>query len=105
MSESKFTVRVSPATVPTTGGPFHPSASYVDALGMPVAFGEMTFDDPSGPVTERWTYHPTPCCGAAASISDPEYGMYCKACYGQVDPAFGNVPVEPFRPIEEKPCA
>lgn len=82
-------IYVHPQTVPTTAAEFYPRATHVDALGMPVAFGEY------GP----WL--PTPCCGAAASISDPEYGMYCKACYEQVDDAFGNVPVEPFRLIEE----
>jgi hypothetical protein len=91
-------ITVHPATVPTTAAPFHESATHVDALGMPVAFGEHTIQGH----TERWTYHPTPCCGAAASISDPIYGMYCKACYEQVDPAFGNVPLEPFRPIERE---
>lgn len=94
-----FIVRVHPPTVPTTAAPFHPTATHRDALGMPVAFGSATFADGS---TESWTYHPTPCCGAAASISDPEYGMYCKACFGQVDPAFGNVPLEPFRPVEDE---
>lgn len=59
---------------------------------MPVAFSEMTFADG---MTERWTYHPTPCCGAAASCC--EWGpMYCKACYEEVDGAYGNVPLEPF---------
>ena len=93
-----ITIIVHPPTVPLTGAPFHKSATHVDALGMPVAFGGLRFNDGS---EERWSYHPTPCCGAAASISDPEYGMYCKACYEQVDPAFGNVPVEPLRPISE----
>ena len=92
-----FVIRVHPPTVPTTAAPFHPTTTHVDALGMPVAFGSSTFHGH----TETWTYHPTPCCGAAASISDPEYGMYCKACYEQVDPAFGNAPLEPFRPVEE----
>jgi len=81
-------VRVVPQTVPTTASPFHSTATHRDALGMPVAG-----------VGGDWPYHPTPCCGAAASISDPEYGMYCKACYGQVDDAYGNVPVEPFESL------
>ena len=84
-----------PNTVPTTASPFHPSATHTDALGMPVAFGEHTFADGE---TERWTYHPTPCCGAAASVGD--WGFYCKACYEEVDPAYGNSPVEPFTEIE-----
>lgn len=95
---TELVVHVVPQTVPTTASPFHPKATHVDALGMPVAFGRHVFDD--GEV-EEWTYLPTPCCGAAASISDPEYGMYCKACYEQVDDAYGNVPVEPFRPVGE----
>lgn len=83
----EIVIRVHPATVPLTASPFHPSATHADALGMPVAgLGE-------------WPFHPTPCCGASASISDPEYGMYCKGCYAQVDPAFGNVPLEPFRAV------
>lgn len=82
-------ISVHPPTVPTTAAEFHPVATHVDALGMPVAIGQYG------------AWHPTPCCGAAASISDPEYGMYCKACYEQVDDAFGNCPLEPFRPISE----
>jgi hypothetical protein len=27
--------------------------------------------------------------------------MYCKGCYEDVDFAFGNHPVEPYRPIGE----
>ena len=91
-----FSIRVVPQTVPTTASPYHPTATHVDALGMPVAFSTFTFDDGE---SETYTYHPTPCCGAAASISTGP--MYCKACYGEVDFAFGNVPVEPFRPIAE----
>jgi hypothetical protein len=90
-----FIIRVHPETVPTTAAPYHSSATHVDALGMPVAYSQAHPDD------APWPYHPTPCCGAAASISDPDYGMYCKGCYEQVDPAFGNVPVEPYRPIQE----
>ena len=82
-------VYVHPESVPTTANAIHPTATHTDALGMPVAgLGEGS-----------WPFHPTPCCGAAASISDPEYGMYCKACYAQVDDAFGNVPVEPFAEV------
>ncbi len=94
MSDRPLVIRVHPETVPTTASPFHPTATHKDALGMPVAF-----------TSEGFTYHPTPCCGASASISDPEYGMYCKACYEQVDDAYGNVPVEPFvalQPEEEQ---
>lgn len=80
-------IRVHPPTVPTTADPFHPSATHVDALGMPVA-GVGSFP-----------FHPTPCCGAAASIGD--WGMYCKGCYGEVDDAFGNVPLQPFRLVSE----
>lgn len=93
---NEIVVGVVPQTVPTTAAPFHPAATHVDAIGMPVATSRHTFSDG---LTEEWTYHPTPCCGAAASISDGP--MYCKACYGEVDPAFGNVPVEPFRTIAE----
>jgi hypothetical protein len=82
-------IQVHPQSVPTTGAPIHPSATHLDALGMPVAG------------VGRFPFHPTPCCGAAASISDPAYGMYCKACYGEVDDAYGNVPVEPFRLVSE----
>ncbi len=78
-------IRVIPATVPTTAAPFHPRATHVDALGMPVAG------------LGSWPYHPTPCCGASASCG--EWGMYCKACYEEVDDAYGNVPVEPFRAV------
>jgi hypothetical protein len=81
-------IRVHPQTVPTTAAPFHPSASHADALGMPVAG------------VEDFPYHPTPCCGAAASISDGP--MFCKACYREVDDAYGNVPVEPFRPLGQR---
>ena len=88
-------IKVHPETVPTTASPYHASATHVDALGMPVAFNRPFGDE------APWPYHPTPCCGASASISDPEYGMYCKKCYEQVDPAFGNHPVEPYRPIKE----
>lgn len=90
--EDGLVIRIHPQTVPTTAAEFHASATHVDALGMPVAiYRDERFGDSP--------YHPTPCCGAAASISDPEYGMYCKRCYEQVDSAFGNVPVEPFRPL------
>lgn len=88
-------IRVVPPTVPTTASPYHSSATHVDALGMPVRI----YHDPE--LDSDFPYHPTPCCGASASISDPEYGMYCKGCYEQIDDAFGNVPLEPFRPIEE----
>jgi hypothetical protein len=90
---TELVIRVVPQTVPTTANPIHPSATHVDALGMPVAIYR---DEWQGRVTEH-PYHPTPCCGAAASISDGP--MYCKACYAEVDFAFGNVPVEPFRPV------
>lgn len=96
---TELTVRVVEQTVPTTASPFHATATHIDALGMPVAFGRHVFADGS---VEEWTYLPTPCCGAAASISDPEFGMYCKACYEQVDDAYGNVPVAPFRAIGEE---
>jgi hypothetical protein len=76
-------------TVPTTANPFHPSATHIDAIGMPVAFSKRN----------NWPFHPTPCCGASASISDGP--MYCKGCYEDVDFAFGNHPVEPYRPIGE----
>ena len=98
MHNDDLIIRVHPETVPTTASPFHPTATHIDALGLPVAYGRHVFSD--GEV-EEWTYLPTPCCGASASISDPEYGMYCKACYAQVDPAFGNVPTEPIRPLSE----
>lgn len=81
-------IHVHPTILPTTAAEFHPSATHIDALGMPVAF---TSDD--------WPYHPTPCCGASASISDGP--MYCKRCYAEVDPAFGNHPLTPYRPISE----
>lgn len=93
-SPDGFSIRVVPPTVPTTASPFHPSATHVDALGMPVAFTTVY---PDG--GEPWPYHPTPCCGATASISDGP--MYCKACYADVDFAFGNAPLEPFRTIAE----
>lgn len=86
-------IRVIPATVPTTAAAFHPKATRVDALGMPVAFVDLSFGEGT---PDPWPYHPTPCCGAAASCD--EYGtVYCKACYEEVDPAFGNYPVEPYR--------
>lgn len=92
----RIVVKVIPQTVPTTASAFHPSVTHVDALGMGVAFGRHQFADGA---VEEWVYLPTPCCGAAASCG--EWGMYCKACYGEVDEAFGNVPVEPFRPVGE----
>jgi hypothetical protein len=88
---NEIQIHVVPPTVPTTASEFHASATHVDALGMPVAFSE--FDG------EKWPYHPTPCCGAAASISDGP--MYCKGCYEEVDYAFGNYPLAPFRTIAE----
>ena len=93
MSERPIKIHVQPPTVPTTAAPFHPTATHADALGMPVAF-----TDPHPLDGQRWTYHPTPCCGASASISDGP--MYCKACYREVDTAFGNVPLEPFREVQ-----
>jgi len=90
---ARLVIKVHPETVPTTTAPYHARATHVDALGMPVAYSQAHPDDPA------WPYHPTPCCGAAASISDGP--MYCKACYAEVDPAFGNHPVEPYRPIQE----
>lgn len=92
MDELKISVY--PQTVPTTAGAFHSRATHVDVLGMPVAFSDIMGDG-----SEMWPYHPTPCCGASASISDGP--MYCKGCYEEVDGAFGNVPVEPFRLIGE----
>lgn len=86
-----FAIRVHPQTAPTAPVGFHARATHRDALGMPVAFSQPFPDD------APWPYHPTPCCGAAASISDGP--MYCKACYQEVDPAFGNVPVVPFEEL------
>jgi len=83
--ENWIHIHVVAETVPTTAAEIHPSATHLDALGMPVA-GIGTFP-----------FHPTPCCGAAASCG--EWGMYCKACYEEVDTAYGNVPVEPFREV------
>lgn len=83
---------VHPQTVPTTASEHHPSATHIDVLGMPVKF----WVDPYGEC-DPFAFHPTPCCGASASISDGP--MYCKACYAEVDDAFGNVPVEPFQVI------
>lgn len=94
---SGLRIRVSPQTVPTTASAFHPTATHIDALGMPVRISTHDYGD--GHPAETYTFHPTPCCGAAASISDGP--MYCKACYAEVDFAFGNVPVEPFRLIGE----
>ncbi len=92
MSDEAFIrVRVVPPTVPTTASPFHPRATHRDALGMPVAFCDLSFGEGE---PDLFPYHPTPCCGASASISDGP--MYCKSCYGEVDDAYGNVPLEPF---------
>lgn len=91
---TKITVHVVPPTVPTTAAPFHPRATHADALGMPVA---IYTDEDDG---SEFPYHPTPCCGAGASISDGP--MYCKACYGEVDDAFGNVPLRPFRTLTQE---
>ena len=91
-----FLIRVVPQTVPTTSAPFHPTATHIDALGLPVAYGRFEYGD--GQV-EEWSYLPTPCCGASASISDGP--MYCKSCYEEVDFAFGNVPTEPIRTLAE----
>ncbi len=95
MQDGNIKIVVLPQTVPTTASPFHPSATHIDALGMPVAFNTIDWHDGTEP--ETYTYLPTPCCGAAASCG--EWGMYCKACYEEVDMAYGNVPTEPFRPI------
>lgn len=89
---SEIRIMVAEETVPTTAAPFHPSATHVDAIGMPVAFCDILGDG-----TEMFPFHPTSCCGAAASISDGP--MYCKKCYHEVDWAYGNVPVTPFRAI------
>jgi hypothetical protein len=86
--EAFIRIRVAPPTVPTTASPYHPSATHRDALGMPVAG------------VDSFPFHPTPCCGAAASISDGP--MYCKACFAEVDDAYGNVPVRPFSPLGEE---
>jgi hypothetical protein len=85
---TEIVVTVHPPTVPTTASEFHSSATHVDALGMPVAFTD-----------ENWPYHPTPCCGASASIFCDDGTMYCKSCYAEVDDAYGNHPLEPYRPI------
>jgi hypothetical protein len=95
--EDRLVIKVHPQTVPTTAAPFHPTATHRDALGMPVAFGSSSW--PDGTV-ETWTYHPTPCCGAAMSCTAEGF-PYCKACYEEVDWAYGNVPVEPIVPITE----
>jgi hypothetical protein len=68
---------------------YHASTTHVDARGMPVGYW---YGDPSKP--EGWSYHPTPCCGAAASINDGP--MYCKKCYHTVPNAYGGVPREPI---------
>lgn len=94
MSDQPIRIVVHPPTVPTTSSPFHESATHVDALGMPVAFSQPFPED------RPWPYHPTPCCGASASISDGP--MYCKACYEEVDDAYGNVPLEPFRSLDRE---
>jgi hypothetical protein len=94
MSEEELIIHVLGPVVPTTAAPFHPSASHVDALGMPVAFGEKEY--PEG--IERWSWHPTPCCGACATATG-DGDIVCKACFHDVDPAYGNAPVEPLRPI------
>lgn len=90
-------VSVLPNVVPTSGAPFHPSATHIDALGMPVAFFVADRIVDGRQVASEWPFHPTPCCGASASISDGP--MYCKACYEEVDFAYGNHPVEPYRPL------
>ncbi len=92
---AEIKIIVVPQTVPTTTSPFHHSATHVDALGMPVAIYR---DEWQGKVSEH-PYHPTPCCGASATYHDAD--LCCKACWEYVDPAYGNVPVEPFRPISE----
>lgn len=92
MSDRHIQIKVHPPTVPTTGSDFHESTTHVDALGMPVAF--YTDEHAGG---KQWPYHPTPCCGASAKGCDGYIG--CRACYHEIDPAFGNVPVEPFRPV------
>lgn len=61
-------------------------ATHTDRFGMPVAFS------PGG-----FPFHPTPCCGAAASAGDG--GLYCKACYEALSPEFGGHPAEPFTPM------
>jgi hypothetical protein len=88
-------VTLLPNVLPQTREAFHPSATHVDQRGMPVAFSryQRRVDE----AEEAWPFHPTPCCGAAASISDGP--MYCKKCYGEVDYAFGNFPLEPFVPL------
>lgn len=92
MSSSRdIKIIVQPPTVPTTGSDFHESATHVDALGMPVAYYHDEF------MGKDFGYHPTPCCGASAKGCDGYIG--CRACYQPIDPAFGNVPVEPIRPI------
>lgn len=77
-------IHIAPETVPTTPAPIHESATHIDALGMPVAG------------VGKHPFHPTPCCGAAMTYH--EIYPCCKACWHDVDPAYGNVPVEPFTP-------
>lgn len=67
-------------------------ATHADASGLPVAFS------PGWRGEEPSAYHPTPCCGAAASISDGP--MYCKACYHEVADWYGDVPQSPFTVLE-----
>jgi len=83
---------VQPPTVPTTAADIHPTATHLDALGMPVAIYHDEYTGKDQP------YHPTPCCGASAKGCDGYIG--CRKCYEEIDPAYGNVPLEPFTEIE-----
>ena len=65
----------------------YPAPTHTDANGTPTAG-----------IASGFPFHPTPCCNAAASISDGP--MYCKECYEEVDDLYGGVPVAPFAPIE-----
>lgn len=90
-------IKVFPPTVPTTASPFHSIATHIDVLGMPVAWPEYP-PELQEVLGDALPYHPTPCCGACATIDDGP--MYCKGCYEEVDFAYGNVPMKPFRSIE-----
>ena len=91
----EITIRVHPPTVPTTASEFHATATHVDALGMPVAFSRPFPDEPEVALP------PDALLRRGGVDQRPRVRHVLQGCYGQVDPAFGNHPLAPYRTVEE----
>lgn len=51
----------------------------------------ISFERKDDPAAGMFIYL-TPCCFAAATASDPDWGIYCKVCYRNVDGLCGTGP-------------